>query len=63
MLFSSLKYSRILKIGAQIKIKRFSLVFLQSDDASAVQDVAESPVDTDPADVTEVRPTCPHRPC
>lgn len=30
------------------------IVFSQSDEASAVQDMAESPVDTDPADAMEV---------
>lgn len=31
-------------------------VLFQSDEASAAQNLAESPIDTDPADVTEVRP-------
>lgn len=33
----------------------FLFVFFQGDDAAAVQNMAESPVDTDPADATEVR--------
>ena len=34
---------------------KYTFVFSQTDEALAVQDMAESPVDTDPADVTEVR--------
>ncbi len=48
---------KIVHISDWIKVKRnvFLFVFFQGDEASAVQNVAESPVDTDPADVTEVR--------
>lgn len=32
------------------------LLYFQADDISEVPDAAESPVDTDPAEQTEVRP-------
>lgn len=35
--------------------KKKSFVFFQSDDVAAAQNLAESPIDSDPADVTEVR--------
>lgn len=36
-----------------------SRLFFQSDEASVVQNAAESPVDTDPAEATEVRTNMP----
>ncbi len=38
----------------QSQIKCFPFLSFQSEDATAVQNLAESPDDTDPADATEV---------